>query len=88
MWNTERLGVTLPTCILVSSMDTYSQPFSELKIKPTKTKVGILLATVVAKNGAGGFSRAVQSDPVEVVLKALQPGRIWNVGRELRALKK
>ena len=29
-------------------MDTYSQPFSELKIKPTKTKVGILLATVVA----------------------------------------
>ena len=29
-------------------MDTYAQPFSELKIKPTKTKVGILLATVVA----------------------------------------
>ena len=29
-------------------MDTYAQPFSELKIKPTKTKVGILLTTIVA----------------------------------------
>ena len=29
-------------------MDTYAQPLEELKIKPTKTKVGILLATVVA----------------------------------------
>jgi hypothetical protein len=29
-------------------IDTYAQPFSELKIKPTKTKVGILLTTIVA----------------------------------------
>lgn len=29
-------------------MDTYAQPLEELKIKPTKTKVGILLASIVA----------------------------------------
>lgn len=29
-------------------MDTYAQPFSEMKIKPTKAKVGILLTTIVA----------------------------------------
>ena len=29
-------------------MDTYAQPLEELKIKPTKTKVGILLTSIVA----------------------------------------
>ena len=29
-------------------MDTYAQPLEELKIKPTKAKVGILLASIVA----------------------------------------
>ena len=29
-------------------IDTYSQPFEELRIKPSKAKVGILLASIVA----------------------------------------
>ena len=68
--------------ILADDTEVRTEPFGTIANGTT------LLATVVAKNGAGGFSRAVQSDPVEVVLKALQPGRIWNVGRELRTLKK
>ena len=47
----ERFGAEAETFEATKGMDTYAQPFSELKIKPTKTKVGILIATIVA----GGF---------------------------------
>ena len=47
----ERYRNEAETFEATKGMDTYAQPFSELKIKPTKTKVGILIATIVA----GGF---------------------------------
>tara|TARA_R110002153_G_scaffold16717_2_gene58816 strand:- start:1251 stop:1913 length:663 start_codon:yes stop_codon:yes gene_type:complete len=47
----EKFGAEAETFEATKGMDTYAQPFSELKIKPTKTKVGILIATIVA----GGF---------------------------------
>tara|TARA_R110000765_G_scaffold25813_1_gene63304 strand:- start:5606 stop:8392 length:2787 start_codon:yes stop_codon:yes gene_type:complete len=45
------MGLDAESFEATKGMDTYAQPFSELKIKPTKTKVGILIATIVA----GGF---------------------------------
>lgn len=42
----ERFGAE--TFEATKGMDTYAQPIEELKIKPTKTKVGILLASIVA----------------------------------------
>ena len=39
---------TAETFEATKGMDTYAQPIEELKIKPTKAKVGILLASIVA----------------------------------------
>ncbi len=48
----ERLNIDAPMEAeefeATKGMDTYAQPLEELKIKPTKTKVGILLASIVA----------------------------------------
>tara|TARA_R110002020_G_scaffold282188_2_gene497799 strand:- start:1142 stop:2713 length:1572 start_codon:yes stop_codon:yes gene_type:complete len=44
----ENMGRDAESFEATKGMDTYAQPLEELKIKPTKTKVGILLASIVA----------------------------------------
>lgn len=47
-YDDDRYFMGAETFEATKGMDTYAQPLEELKIKPTKTKVGILLASIVA----------------------------------------